>query len=118
MDFRNLDELPSISAVDAWAMLKEKFPDVFEDVPQFAIKRRLQYYTWPRDYGSTAGPFRGLGGQAFSRFQVEAWAAGSYMMLFTNGKPFAFGVGEIHVTAIDESGALMQLREERQEAKP
>lgn len=33
----------------------------------------LGYYSWPEAFGSTAGPFGGIGGQAITTFQVEAF---------------------------------------------
>ncbi len=31
------------------------------------------YYAWPEMFGSTAGPRKGIGGQAVTTFTVEAW---------------------------------------------
>lgn len=36
----------------------------------------LDYWAWPKAFGSTAGPFGGVGGQAISTFTLEAWTLG------------------------------------------
>ena len=33
----------------------------------------LEYWAWPTVFGSTTGPFAGVGGQAMSTFTLEAW---------------------------------------------
>lgn len=47
----------------------------------------LEYYAWPQVFGSTAGPFGGIGGQAMTTFTVEAWAFGPVAIVFCKGKP-------------------------------
>ena len=46
----------------------------------------LEYYAWPQTFGSTSGPFRGIGGQAMSTFTIEAWADASTAFIFCNGR--------------------------------
>lgn len=46
----------------------------------------LQYFAWPQTFGSTAGPFGGIGGQAVSTFTIEAWWDGSRAVLFCGGR--------------------------------
>ena len=33
----------------------------------------LSYYAYPETFGSTAGPYGGIGGQAMTTFTIEAW---------------------------------------------
>lgn len=46
----------------------------------------LDYYAWPQAFGSTAGPFGGIGGQAVTSFTIEAFANGSEAVIFCRGK--------------------------------
>lgn len=46
----------------------------------------FEYYAWPQTFGSTAGPFGGIGGQAMSTFTIEALVAGREAILFSSGK--------------------------------
>lgn len=36
----------------------------------------LSYYSFPKIYGSTSGPFGGIGGAAMTTFQIEAYSDG------------------------------------------
>lgn len=47
----------------------------------------LQYYAWPQVFGSTAGPFGGVGGAAITSFIIEAWHdGGGQAVLFSRGR--------------------------------
>lgn len=47
---------------------RQKAAEVLNTQPEY-----LAYYAWPQVFGSTAGPFPGIGGQAMSTFTIEAW---------------------------------------------
>ena len=69
------------------AMIKEA--STILDVPAEA----LLYYAWPQTYGSTAGPFSGMGGQAISTFTIEAFTTTPFAdrrdaVLFCKGQIF------------------------------
>ena len=44
------------------------------------------YHSWQEVFGSTAGPFDGIGGQAMTWFRMEAWVFGDIVCVFCNGK--------------------------------
>ena len=47
----------------------------------------LTYCRFPRTYGSTAGPFGGVGGCAMTTFTLEAWASScGPAVVFCGGK--------------------------------
>lgn len=46
----------------------------------------LTYFAWPQTFGSTTGPFPGIGGQAMSTFTIEAYSDGRDAVLFCKGK--------------------------------
>lgn len=46
----------------------------------------LEYWAYPQGFGSTAGPFGGVGGQAFTTFTIEAWVFSKYAVLFCGNK--------------------------------
>ena len=33
----------------------------------------IDFYAWPEIFGSTAGPFKGIGGAAMTTFTMSAW---------------------------------------------
>ncbi len=69
---RNANSLPSMSRTQAIELLGE-----FE---------QPHYYAWPESFGSTSGPFRGIGGQAITTFTIEAWAGETEALYVCNGK--------------------------------
>lgn len=72
--------LPSISENLARVLLEEHFQDKMWD---------LEYYSWPKTYGNTAGPFAkagGFSGQAFTSFQMECYTDGEFTIVFCQGK--------------------------------
>lgn len=46
----------------------------------------LQYVRWIQTFGSTAGPFGGIGGQAATNFLMEAWVWDNFAVVFCGGK--------------------------------
>jgi len=68
--------LPSIPAKDVVELLGGNPED-------------LEYWAWPHVFGSTTGPFGGIGGQTLTTFTVEAWHDGTgKAVLFSNGRVF------------------------------
>ena len=66
--------------------LTKKFHD-----GQFGIVRPedLEYYSFPQSFGSTAGPFGGIGGQAITSFQIEVFThqyGGYGAVIFCGGR--------------------------------
>lgn len=55
---------------------------------QFNIDPRyIEYFTYPKTFGSTAGPFGGIGGAAMTTFQIEAYSNGAgQAFLYANGR--------------------------------
>lgn len=68
--------------------------DVIEQFNRFLDKNgmppieasELTYCSWPEMFGSTSGPFHGIGGQAFTTFRMEAWVHDMWGYVFTHGK--------------------------------
>lgn len=46
----------------------------------------LDYYAWPQTFGSTTGPFGGIGGQSMTTFTIEAWTNGDDAVLFCGNR--------------------------------
>ena len=66
---------------------KEDLQGVSEDEASEILKQGdLVYYAWPEIFGSTAGPFGGIGGQAMTSFTIEAWSGGRKAVIFCKGK--------------------------------
>ena len=53
------------------------------------IEEDLGYYAWPQAFGSTCGPFPGIGGSAISTFTIEAWEFNGKALYFCQGKPLS-----------------------------
>lgn len=68
-----------------WACetLNKEWPDVWNGM---LCPQDLDYYAWPQTYGSTAGPFGGIGGQAMSTFTLEAFENMGYAVVFCGPK--------------------------------
>lgn len=66
----------------AFNELRKAFPS---DVGELC-KNQLLYYAWPQVFGSTSGPFGGIGGAAMTTFTIEAWAFNEFGLYFCNGK--------------------------------
>lgn len=63
---------------NARLLLLEKYPESQGDL-QYNV---FDYYAYPVVYGSTAGPFGGLGGAAMTTFTHEAFVIGKYAVIF------------------------------------
>lgn len=50
----------------------------------------LSYISWPEAFSSTAGPFGGVGGQAFTTFQLDAFDYDGHAAIFCNGRFIAY----------------------------
>ena len=75
---------PSISKEEAAELVASKFP------AQCGTNDRWSYYRFPKMYGSTAGPFRGVGGRAMTTFTIEAWHSDwGPAVIFFNGRIIA-----------------------------
>jgi hypothetical protein len=75
-------KLQGVPKEDAAKILKRFLPDTPED----QIAEGLSYYAWPETFGSTCGPFHGIGGQVVTQFTIEAWEILSNAVLFCNGR--------------------------------
>ena len=62
--------LAGVSREEAIKALGKRYPELPLDS---ASCMDLDYYAWPQTFGSTAGPFGGVGGQAITTFTIEAW---------------------------------------------
>lgn len=71
-----------IRAAQACVKLDERYgkPDLRFDVDS------LRYFAWPEVYGSTAGPFGGIGGATMTVFTLEAWVTGRFAVIFCGNK--------------------------------
>ena len=57
----------------------------------------LTYCSWPELFGSTAGPFSGIGGQAMTTFRMEAWMYDQWATVFSCGR--IVKTGRFHISA-------------------
>jgi hypothetical protein len=62
-----------------------------------ADANELIYCSWPEAFGSSCGPFPGIGGQAITTFRMEAWAWEQWAVVFCNGR--IVEVGEFQIGA-------------------
>lgn len=77
--------LQHVSKEQALQFIKSKFGE--ETVKGWWITEdTLEYWAYPQVFGSTAGPFGGIGGQAMTTFTIEAWVCGCIAVLFCGGK--------------------------------
>lgn len=77
-----MNKLQQITKEQAYEAVKKRLPDV----AQYALPDYMQYWAWPQTFGSTAGPFGGVGGQAFTTFTIEAWEANDIAIIFCGDK--------------------------------
>ena len=75
-------KLQGVPKEDAAKILKRFLPETPED----QIADQLNYYAWPEIFGSTCGPFHGIGGCALTQFTIEAWEILGRAVLFCNGR--------------------------------
>jgi len=69
------NDLPTLERTEAAMMLGDGDPT------------NLIYISWPELFGSTTGPFGGIGGQAMTWFRMEAWInTNQEGLVFCNGK--------------------------------
>jgi hypothetical protein len=81
-------DLPTLSAEEASKILTEKI-----DAP--CMPSDLEYSCWVETFASTSGPFGGIGGQAMSRFTIEAWDFLGDAVVFCRGR--VLGVGRFAI---------------------
>ena len=70
------------------ARLKNSLPSMAMEEAQVLLGsyQDTVYYAWPQRFGSTAGPFPGIGGAAVSTFTMEAWVGRDSALVFCNGR--------------------------------
>jgi len=76
--------VPSITPDTAAELLNKKFATALSEFQ--LIPDELVYCSWPETFGSTSGPFGGIGGQALTEFRMEAWTASGYAVIFCGGR--------------------------------
>lgn len=82
MNFQLKRGLGQISQKEAYEAIVKRLP---EEAEQF-LPDYMDYYAYPEVFSSTAGPFRGIGGQAMTTFTIEAWVCGKTAVLFCGDK--------------------------------
>lgn len=70
--------LGQISPEEAYYAVVKRLPQEAE----YLDSSYFDYYAYPEVFGSTAGPFGGIGGQAMTTFTIEAWVCGKTAVLF------------------------------------
>lgn len=75
-----IKNLLQVSQADANKLIAAKFSNYDP------MCGELEYWAWPDAFGSTTGPFGGIGGQAMTTFTIEAWTDGYYAVLFCQGR--------------------------------
>lgn len=75
--------LQSISKQEAIEAIKKRLP---VQASQWVTVDYLDYWAWPQVFGSTAGPFGGVGGQAMTTFTIEAWEQDGVAVIFCGNK--------------------------------
>ena len=86
---------PSITEREA----KDFLASHWKHLGQPEINEPLVYCSWPEQFGSSAGPFNGVGCQVMTLFRMEAWL-GVYTntaVIFCGGK--VTHVGDLNITA-------------------
>lgn len=70
--------------------------EVFKTMGIEAHRHSMSYWAWPQTFGSTAGPFGGMGGSAITTFTMEAITVGPIRdigggpaVIFCNGRVVA-----------------------------
>ena len=74
--------LQQITQLQAAEMLHKKFSQFSVDEYYYSI----DYYAWPQVFGSTAGPFGGIGGATMTSFTIESWSMHNFAVLFCGNK--------------------------------
>lgn len=75
-------QLQQISKEDAYKLITDKY---LEEKMWWGSEE-LEYWAYPQSFGSTSGPFGGIGGQAFTTFTTEAWVFVNLAVLFCGSK--------------------------------
>lgn len=93
-----MNKLQAISNEQAYEFIVRRLPEEAKHLCSYY----LEYYAWPQVFGSTAGPFGGIGGQAMTTFTVEAWVCGEVAVLFCGDKVLKVtdqwaGVGSVRI---------------------
>lgn len=68
----------SVTQEECFFALSNKYPEL-RDWPTGIPG---EYYAFPYTFGSTGGPFGGVGGQMMTTFTIEAWVCYNYAVLF------------------------------------
>lgn len=74
--------LQLISKQQAYDVVVKRLPEE----AKYLSPDDFEYYAYPETFGSTAGPFGGIGGQAMTTFTIEAWVCGKVAVLFCGNK--------------------------------
>lgn len=62
----------------------------------------LEWTSWPQSFGSTNGPWGGIGGRALTRWQVSVGRSASRVAIFAGSDLFAYRVGGDMPEVLDE----------------
>lgn len=79
------ESMPSIRYYDAvecvgkWLFERHGMPVTWDSL-------KGVYHSWECLFGSTCGPFDGIGGQSMTTFRMEAWVFGELACVFCNGR--------------------------------
>ena len=82
------EDTPSISREQAIAVLNARLG---AELPFEIYPEELMYCSWPEAFGTTCGPFPGVGGQMVTTFRMEAWAYGHLAVVFCGGRVVSCG---------------------------
>ena len=84
-----------VSSIDAAERLAKHLTAQGHDFGVYP--EEMIYCSWPEGFGSTAGPFAGIGGQMMTTFRMEAWAYDQWAVVFCGSK--VVYVGEFTIGA-------------------
>lgn len=69
-----------------------------------------RYYSFPKVFGSTAGPFGGYGGQMFTTFQIEVWEYDTrYVVIGCEGRVVKVAEGAVLCAIEDRDGKPLRM---------
>lgn len=63
-----------------------------------------EYYSWPKTYPTTAGPFGGAAGQAFTVYQHHAYECCGWVVELAGGRVYRVYRGGVRVETIRQEG--------------
>ncbi len=76
-------DTPSIPREEIASRLRGRLgAALFDQIPP----DELTYCSWPEAFGTTCGPFPGVGGQMVTTFRMEAWAYDKWAVVFCGGR--------------------------------